>query len=281
MTKASVPPPTYAPLSESITPTTYLVGERGPESIIPVTDAAPPWTNGEPGPIPHVEPVIPVKPSVIPDYSEMRMTLQNILTMDVCTEPGQEEPHSVMRRVAAQGLGVEEPEPVMSSHDAGQHGWVCYNSGPCGWYWFPTLIECQHELSNDIRPATHLEKTLFNAIGNGLEKDTLPVFSGLSVPGYEHLADILTAAYDQSARGKGKERHANAAPWHEQRINTIPAQQKSIMDGLGYQVQKKTLEAADMAERGDLDAAEREMLGAIVYAAACIEQIRRAKLIKA
>ena len=98
------------------------------------------------------------------------------------------------------------------------------------------------------------------------------------VPGYERLAEILTAAYDQSARGKGKERHANASPWHEQRINTIPAGQRSIMDGVAYQVQKKTLEAADMAERGDLDAAEREMLGAIVYAAACIEQIRRAKI---
>ena len=160
------------------------------------------------------------------------------------------------------------------------YGWVCYNSGPQGWFWFEKRADCEHELTDETRPATALEKILFNAIGNKFERDTLPTLQRNvhDVPGYEHLADILQAAYDQSARGKGKERHANDAPWHEQRINTIPAGQRSIADGVAYQVQKKTLEACDMAERGDYDAAERELLGAIVYVAACIEQVRNAKL---
>lgn len=233
VTRARVfPDPRQQRKKETIMPTLEEMQRQAAKGATKPSPVPPPtYTNGEPGPIPHVEPVIRVS-----DHMEnMENALRAILHMDVYTEPGQEEPHSVMRRVAAQGLSAEEPKPVMSPHVEP---------------FAPIHVHEHHHASFDV-------------------------------PGYEHLADILTAAYNQSARGKGKERHANAAPWHEQRINTIPAQQKSIADGLAYQVQKKTLEACDMAERGDLDAAEREMLGAIVYAAACIEQIRRAKLIKA
>lgn len=86
------------------------------------------------------------------------------------------------------------------------------------------------------------------------------------VPGYEPLARVLGLAYDQSAKGKGKERHANAKPFDRQPILEI-----ARMVGLGYhtgQIQKKVQEATGMAARGQIDAAKAELLGAIVYAAA-------------
>lgn len=93
----------------------------------------------------------------------------------------------------------------------------------------------------------------------------LPVIPG-GVAGYEPLARVLGLAYDQSAKGKGKERHANAKPFDRQPILEI-----ARMVGLGYQtgqIQKKVQEATGMAARGQIDAAKAELLGAIVYAAA-------------
>ena len=98
----------------------------------------------------------------------------------------------------------------------------------------------------------------------GLVHD-LPVIPG-GVSGYEHLARILGLAYDQSAKGKGKERHANARPFEKQPIMEI-----ARMCGLGYQtgqIQKKVQEATTMASRGNTAGAKAELLGAIVYAAA-------------
>lgn len=90
------------------------------------------------------------------------------------------------------------------------------------------------------------------------------------VPGYSDLARVLTLAYDQSARGKGAERHAKRRPFAEQPIRTIPAMlgEWEGLGGLTYQVIKKTQESVGMATRGDTHAAMRELLGAIVYAAA-------------
>ena len=55
-----------------------------------------------------------------------------------------------------------------TSGDVGEHGWVCWNDGPSGWFWFATRAECEHELSDDIHPATALEKALMNRRGNRL-----------------------------------------------------------------------------------------------------------------
>lgn len=46
------------------------------------------------------------------------------------------------------------------------HGWVCFNSGPTEWFWSEKREVLEHELSDDIRPATHLEKYFFNKQGN-------------------------------------------------------------------------------------------------------------------
>lgn len=123
----------------------------------------------------------------------------------------------------------------------------------------------------------------------------LPQMGG--VPGYDDLERVLCLAYDQCARGKGKERHASDRTFMEQPINTIP-QSKNFLVGLGglsYQVEKKSGETDRMCERAfaifsdkeedfdlsvklgveKLEAALRESLGVIVYAAAKYLHIER------
>lgn len=90
----------------------------------------------------------------------------------------------------------------------------------------------------------------------------------MNQPGYESLAQVLQAAYDQAAVGKGAERHANDLPFHEQ-----PMQQIARRRGIGFllgQADKKTEEAQGMLERGERDAWRREILGAINYLAGAL-----------
>lgn len=90
--------------------------------------------------------------------------------------------------------------------------------------------------------------------------------------GYGDLYAILLDAYAQSAHGKGKERHANAKPFDRQPIMEI-----GRMVGPGYaigQLMKKAQEAMTMQSREQFDAAQRELLGTIVYAAAAVKLIR-------
>lgn len=87
-------------------------------------------------------------------------------------------------------------------------------------------------------------------------------------PGYEELASILEQAYNQSAKGKGKKRHANNLPFKEQPIMEI-----GRMSGIGghvYQIMKKAQEAGNMHKRGEYEAAIAEFYGVIVYAAAAV-----------
>lgn len=86
----------------------------------------------------------------------------------------------------------------------------------------------------------------------------------MNVKGYEQLAAVLEAAYDQAAKGKGAERHANSKPFHEQ-----PMQDLIALYGPGFalgQAAKKMQEA----QRMNCDAAERELLGAINYIAGAV-----------
>lgn len=90
----------------------------------------------------------------------------------------------------------------------------------------------------------------------------------MNVPGYEHLSRILHDAYQQSATGKGRERHANDKPFDKQPIMEI-----ARMVGVGghaYQIAKKTQEAVGMANKGRIEAAVAEFRGAIIYSAAAI-----------
>ena len=91
-----------------------------------------------------------------------------------------------------------------------------------------------------------------------------PVFS-IEVPhGYEKLGNVFCMAIEQSAYGKGKERHATGEPFHEQPICGITRRV-----GMGYpfgQTEKKIEES----QRLDNDAAIFELIGAINYLAAAV-----------
>lgn len=91
-------------------------------------------------------------------------------------------------------------------------------------------------------------------------------------PGYESLAAVLDDALAQAQSGKGAERHASGLePFDDQKIVQINEWLGSI-HGQVFQVAKKAMEAARMTP----DAARRELLGAINYAAAAVIQIDRA-----
>lgn len=83
---------------------------------------------------------------------------------------------------------------------------------------------------------------------------------------YDKLHDVLMSAFQQASAGKGKERHANGRAFEDQPIMEI-----GRMVGPGFaagQAMKKVQEAIGMVQRGLYGAAQREMLGAIVYTAA-------------
>lgn len=87
---------------------------------------------------------------------------------------------------------------------------------------------------------------------------------------YAELQRILKLAYDQSASGKGAERHA-ASPvgvraWHDQPI--LANARQVGPGGPALQIMKKSQESVTMAGNGNFAGAKAEALGAIVYAAA-------------
>lgn len=85
-------------------------------------------------------------------------------------------------------------------------------------------------------------------------------------PGYERLAEVFCAAHDQAAIGKGADRHANALPFHEQRMQAI-SQLLDSPDGMAYQVCKKVVEGLGLPT---LDRKRAELLGAINYLAGIV-----------
>lgn len=88
--------------------------------------------------------------------------------------------------------------------------------------------------------------------------------TGDIMKGYEKLNDVLGRAYKQASEGKGKERHANDLPFHEQ-----PMQQVANQVGRGFllgQAIKKIVESQGMLP----DRAVNELLGAINYIAGSI-----------
>lgn len=91
----------------------------------------------------------------------------------------------------------------------------------------------------------------------------------LAVPeGYEKLAEVLDSALAQSAFGKGKERHANSKPFHEQDIIDI-----AMKVGTGFpkgQAIKKIVESTKLRQLKGVDAEIHELVGAIVYIAGTI-----------
>ena len=89
------------------------------------------------------------------------------------------------------------------------------------------------------------------------------------IPGYEQLADVLRRAYEQSAIGKGADRHANGKPFHLQPI-AVGIDHFGVGGAL-FQAFKKMEEA----QRLPTEAAVKELLGAIVYISAAVNKLER------
>ena len=87
----------------------------------------------------------------------------------------------------------------------------------------------------------------------------------LDASGYERLASVLHAAFNQAANGKGKERHArDAEPFHEQVI--LQGAKRFGHGALLFQAFKKSEESQRLSK----DRAIAELHGAIVYLAAAV-----------
>lgn len=93
--------------------------------------------------------------------------------------------------------------------------------------------------------------------------------SGMNEPGYEKLADVLQRAFDQAARGKGKDRHANGEPFDEQVMQD--GARRFGTGALLFQAFKKSEES----QRLPHDRAIAELLGGIVYLAGAVIALER------
>lgn len=127
------------------------------------------------------------------------------------------------------------------------------------WAEFPDWMTTVEWIEETLRPNPEPWET---------PAERLPTtFEDTDVPGYMELRMVLERAYDQSARGKGKQRHARTGlPFLQQPIMEI-----SRMVGLAgqtYQICKKAQEATTMHRNGNHEGAKAELLGAIVYSAA-------------
>jgi len=78
-----------------------------------------------------------------------------------------------------------------------EHGWVCYNNGPGKWFWMATYEECVHELTDDIRPATHLEKYLLQQ-----QKLFLDELGDVEVDGWASAAQKIKRVMDATEENK-------------------------------------------------------------------------------
>ena len=87
---------------------------------------------------------------------------------------------------------------------------------------------------------------------------------GMDDYGYESLAEVLRAAYEQASGGKGKERHANNKPFDEQPIAKIQS-----LVGPGFAL-GQAIKKIQESQRMEPEASKRELLGAIVYIAGAI-----------
>lgn len=90
-----------------------------------------------------------------------------------------------------------------------------------------------------------------------------------AVPGYDDLFNVLALAYDQAARGKGKERHANDQPFDQQ-----PLMRYADSFGTGFllgQATKKLEESQGLSFGADI----KEILGAIVYSSAAVLHLEK------
>jgi len=108
------------------------------------------------------------------------------------------------------------------------------------------------------------------------EAEIIAMLDTVADANYSALAGVLREAHAHAAKGKGVERHGNGRGFNEQPIMEIPRLLGGSPEGQLYQIMKKAQEANGMVKRGEREAAIRELLGAINYAAAAVLTIREA-----
>lgn len=160
-------------------------------------------------------------------------------------------------------------------------GYHYAENGRSGFYGIPDDTRKPLHLIAEVTSHDKTSADIHDLIAKSLQddSDTLsPIREDRTVPvfvreGYDSLFTILCRALHQAQEGKGRERHANGKPFDQQPIMVIAGQV-----GMGFQTGqaiKKTVEAHGMVNRGDLAAAERELLGAINFLAAAVLRINR------
>ena len=92
---------------------------------------------------------------------------------------------------------------------------------------------------------------------------------------YAALWAVLMEAFAQASSGKGAERHGTPERYEDQPTAFLARHMGS--GGPAFQAAKKLIEAQGMERRELIEAANRERLGAIVYAAFAVIESRRAQ----
>jgi hypothetical protein len=109
------------------------------------------------------------------------------------------------------------------------------------------------------------ERVWFKATKWALDQQPDSTSPVMNAPGYQTLASVLQRAYDQAARGKGKERHANGKPFHLQ-----PMQDLIRLHGIGFATGQASKKASEGPGLVGIDRQVAELLGAIVYLAGAV-----------
>ncbi len=90
------------------------------------------------------------------------------------------------------------------------------------------------------------------------------------IDGYESLASVLIRAYDQAAKGKGAERHAQGLSFDEQ-----PMQQLIRLYGVGFALGQAAKKAQEAQRLPTVERQVAELLGAINYLAGAVIALER------
>ncbi|MBX5020435.1 hypothetical protein [Rhizobium lentis] len=180
-----------------------------------------------------------------------------------------------------QKIGPMEPTP-----EAKQYLWRAKLPGETSWRTYQPNGRYRDDMPCDLdivavwsEHASVTRSYLENAGENPPSPPELAIMALLDIvadANYSALAGVLREAHAHAASGKGSIRHGNGKDWTEQPIMEIPRLLGGSPEGQLYQIMKKAQEANGMVKRGETEAAIRELLGAINYAAAAVLTIREA-----
>lgn len=91
---------------------------------------------------------------------------------------------------------LEEAKEAALAHltkEDSSHGWVCYNAGPGSIFWSMDKQSLEHELTEDLRPATLYEKYLFKYFGVATKNGYVVSFDNLKSKS-DVLRDVIAMA---------------------------------------------------------------------------------------